>query len=117
MIWYLNINGGEAGAARAAVKSEGKQVLNIAKTAVREASDIKIVPFKQGMDMGGGIKLYGNKGTAVLNYRIDADISVQIHHHTKGGGALDIVPSTKSVNPVRDKLEPDSRIELDWEDG
>lgn len=116
MIWYLNINGGEAGAAGAAVKSEGKQVLSkVGNTLVK--SDIEIVPFKKGMDMGGGYKLYGNKGTAVLDYKIDADISVQIHHHPKGGGAVDVVPSTKSVNPVTGKMEPDSRVTLDWEDG
>ena len=74
------------------------------------SSDIEIVPFKSGMAMGNGVKIYGNKNVVILEQSIDDYTKIQIHHHNKGPGALDVLPSTYEINPYTGKRIPVSRI-------
>ena len=67
-------------------------------------------PFKSGMAMGNGVKIYGNKNVVILEQSIDDYTKIQIHHHNKGPGALDVLPSTYEINPYTGKRIPVSRI-------
>lgn len=47
--------------------------------------DITIEPYKHGMGLDGGLNLYGDRNTAILN---DPSTGLDIHHHNLGGGSL-----------------------------
>ncbi|MBI5389127.1 hypothetical protein HZB01_01975, partial [Candidatus Woesearchaeota archaeon] len=79
-------------------------------------SGIEVIPYKKGMEMGGGYKLYGSKSTAILEQPIDDVTKIQIHHHNLGPGAIDVYPSTLEVDSITGKTRPNSRLILDWEE-
>jgi hypothetical protein len=47
--------------------------------------NVCVEPYSRGMDLDGGLKLYGWKSTAILH---DPDTGVDIHHHNNGAGSL-----------------------------
>ncbi len=50
-----------------------------------DTSRVVIESYSRGMELDGGLKLYGWKSTAILH---DPDTGVDIHLHDKGAGSL-----------------------------
>jgi hypothetical protein len=50
-----------------------------------EPPKIEIEPYHRGMELDDGLKLYGNKSTAILH---DTYTGIDIKHHDKGWGTL-----------------------------
>ncbi len=67
-----------------------------------------IEPYKRGMELEGGMKLYGDEETAVFHQDLGDGNSFDIHHHNRGGGAIDF-------NPRPSEREDRFRIILPWE--
>jgi hypothetical protein len=46
---------------------------------------LSIQPYSRGMELDGGISLYGDKNTAILH---DNDTGLDFHHHSGGPGSI-----------------------------
>jgi hypothetical protein len=68
-------------------------------------NDVIVQAYKPGMMIDGGLRVYGRKGTAILNMELGDNFSYDIHHHNYGGGRIQLNPSYTT-----EKIE----FELPW---